>query len=984
MKNRVELRQYLRFQLEQMSARNEQHMFESLTFELARQRISRSIIPATGPVQAGGDQGRDFESYRSYLAGSALGKSSFLGREAGDTLVFGCTLQKLPLDGKIKGDLSTIFGADPKPNIIYYYAAADVPVAKRHVLQTFCKGKYGAHLEILDGQAIADQLSDPDTFWIAEQFLSVPGELFPPVEADQDYLALRERWLGTDRVIDSYTDFLEVKRGLRWSTFTDAIKADLGRWMDLLKATLDRATPQLERKFLYEIAVAQLRGRGTLDPADWAVSRFFETFDDTVDVNEVEDAVVLSTYVSIASANGDFTRSQDKVEGWRSAARAGIERQLASDIPVGSRFRLLLVRRQLEFDSLEGADGDELAERLLSHWEEAVGIAEESPFADIDALEGLLDVALPMIGTHRRFQALADRVDAVVTQRGGKFAAAEQGRRRALQHAELGQFVFAVDQLQRAKEGWFTAETMRGSVLSMLLLSEFYGRLWMPLASRYYAASALRYGVGAQDDAVRPLMARAALLAADSFLLNGEALSYVAAAGGAGELHMSFATDPEDLDKQERFAATVVQVAQTRAMLGIAMPELGTRADALLDAWPIDKAYVRSVKTLGGKPPWINMTIAEIEQKLEQEIGQGLFSDLGPSIRYQWKALGVEWRIIADSADQIHAERIGAALQIALVDLADRDLVIVPSNVEITVSLARKLEPMIEQLPDNADLRYKLILPDSGMIGREAEFTFYVITRIVGEATALPVAKFLEIIDEKVKRGLLKKAFSAQPVTSLFRDLRSLLMPQVPDLSQLVVPTRPVTPPPMESDELAWETGPGPGYTIERAREALENRYRRTRAMARKLVPILRADPAAGAFLDGLHAVGLLDWQILNLLMSVMVGLAAEEEIGGPLLGGTPDRDGIMRRAMARIESGSLPQVDPSLFNAEDARFTLATATMVTMRGWELTVHRQTPDFEAIKRLLDVRYNNSTDDIPHEDHFGWHRVQPRVADGNAP
>jgi hypothetical protein len=73
MKNRIELRAYIRYQLAQLGARNGEHEFENLSFELARLRHVSNLQPATGPVKAGGDQGRDFESYRTYLASTALG-----------------------------------------------------------------------------------------------------------------------------------------------------------------------------------------------------------------------------------------------------------------------------------------------------------------------------------------------------------------------------------------------------------------------------------------------------------------------------------------------------------------------------------------------------------------------------------------------------------------------------------------------------------------------------------------------------------------------------------------------------------------------------------------------------------------------------------------------------------------------------------------------------------------------------------------------
>ena len=62
----------IRFQLEQLSAKNAHHDFEHLCRHLARAKICGNIIPATGPVSAGGDQGRDFETFRTYLSSSPI------------------------------------------------------------------------------------------------------------------------------------------------------------------------------------------------------------------------------------------------------------------------------------------------------------------------------------------------------------------------------------------------------------------------------------------------------------------------------------------------------------------------------------------------------------------------------------------------------------------------------------------------------------------------------------------------------------------------------------------------------------------------------------------------------------------------------------------------------------------------------------------------------------------------------------------------
>ncbi|MGH8885412.1 MAG: hypothetical protein ACRDYX_09615 [Egibacteraceae bacterium] len=85
-----------------MRARNQHHRFEHLCRALACQRIMPNILPATGPVSAGGDQGRDFERFLTYLRGQVRDLGVFLGIADGDTVVFCCSLQVDDVPRKIR------------------------------------------------------------------------------------------------------------------------------------------------------------------------------------------------------------------------------------------------------------------------------------------------------------------------------------------------------------------------------------------------------------------------------------------------------------------------------------------------------------------------------------------------------------------------------------------------------------------------------------------------------------------------------------------------------------------------------------------------------------------------------------------------------------------------------------------------------------------------------------------------------------------
>ena len=88
-----QLRTIIRFGLEQLSVRNAHHEFEHLCRHLTRARICSNVVPSTGPVSARGDQGRDFETFRTYLSTNGMGEGVFVGLASKTRIAFACTIQ---------------------------------------------------------------------------------------------------------------------------------------------------------------------------------------------------------------------------------------------------------------------------------------------------------------------------------------------------------------------------------------------------------------------------------------------------------------------------------------------------------------------------------------------------------------------------------------------------------------------------------------------------------------------------------------------------------------------------------------------------------------------------------------------------------------------------------------------------------------------------------------------------------------------------
>lgn len=133
----------LRFALQSMGEKNEHHRFEDLCRAFARERIAPNILPATGPVGAGGDQGRDFETFRSHLRDELGPHGAFAGSLPDGPLAFTCTLQEDGLPTKIRADLGKIVAEGTTVVGVYAFCVAGLPVGRRHELQNEAREEHG-------------------------------------------------------------------------------------------------------------------------------------------------------------------------------------------------------------------------------------------------------------------------------------------------------------------------------------------------------------------------------------------------------------------------------------------------------------------------------------------------------------------------------------------------------------------------------------------------------------------------------------------------------------------------------------------------------------------------------------------------------------------------------------------------------------------------------------------------------------------------
>lgn len=980
MQNRAQIRDFVRYQLSQLGARNSAHEFEKICFELARRRYVSNLLPATGPVQAGGDQGRDFETYRTSLRDAGLGSSSFLSLVSDELVVGACTLQSRDIAAKIRKDLKSMFATGERPARVIYFCEQNIPVASRHKLQGHCSGTYDAVLNIIDGEAIADQLSDPDTFWIASQYLNTPADIYPQDDSDEAYVDLRRCWIVDRTTPENHADFLEIREGMRAATAEEALRPDLTAWLEIMRAYLDAApTQRFRQKARYEIAVAELQGRGDLDPAGPLIEAYFTGLElEEPLAPDVLDAATLATFCWCAIGYGKSRLDRGKVRKWAEQVRAISERLTEEVGGRGDRCTLLESQAVLTGVPLEGISLEAAQDAVLDAWLRFTDAAEETRFYPIERLSLFVELTAPLLAGRPAYARLRDRVDELTRDRSGGHAVAAQSERRGLAYYETGRLRLAIDELQRAKVGWFSGERLGACVQTMTVLSNIYSDLGLTLAARYYAAGATYLALHSGDDDVRALMPGAAFQLVRMTQAGGETLSAISMMRQALAMHWTLEKRPYDIENHPMFTAAFTELAIGYAIVRRLAPQVSALADEAMGDWGFS---VESLKTFRSgatnpKSPWVVLSEDEVLQRLEDELGRSPLEDVGPVRTHTWPALGVDWTLRYENEPDTAAAALGlgAVLQVLQVEMSLNDLLVIPDSVIIEVRLGAVEAFDVDDDPDS-DATWEITLPPATAaedLNGESEFRDYftLAATLLGQVTAMGRDDYMNLVADAMKREVWLRAYSVRPA----REMMAFAAAQITIHNALAATPaprlkRPIAP--RRHDELAWPTTPAACYSVEKASELNGNRYANAWESARPSLTRALSNPRVKALALDMKADGLRDWQILGCFWNILCQAQVDAQ-------GTP-RSLLMTAFLERSrrpEQTDDPQVDLSVIEPRRLEAQRYSSDVMSLRAWGLSLHRRWVTPQALRRFLDVRFRQAVDDVPHEDLFGGPEMRP--------
>ena len=865
-----EIEAQVRFALSQLPVQNAHHEFEHICRHLTQQFICSNVLPATGPVSAGGDHGRDFETFRSYLREELGPHGAFLGSVSEGTVAFICTTQADDLLSKLRQDIRKVCASGHPVHEIRGFTLNSVPVASRHKLETETQESYEIPLVLHDAESISNLLARPQGFWIAERFLSIPAQIRPEApategELSEEYIERRRSWRDKGAPNPTLGDLIDLKAGLRYATFQQIAREDLPFWLGLVRALL--AYPECPTNVLqrgrYELVVATFRGTHDLRQVDDVARAYLEESLSESEPARLLDAGALLMYANTAVRWGVTSLTPAELRNWNKGLATRTEGLLAevqsdtphrraslldaigylglhpalwdTNFPASSPESYTRDHQDQAFELPDVAE-PELPEdfvladlsRTLSAWTELLDNLEETPLFPIESVADTLQLLVPLWSRQAEWRKLLDLADEVVGERSGKHILAARARDRAIRLLRAGRILDALEEFHKAKIEWWTGETVRGSLLSMIFIAKLYLELRLPQASKSYALAVTYIAASRRDEALADLVPAGLLLAASADFIAGAWCSATELYELGLAAHYQFVEDGGDWEKHAVVQNVLLHLTYINACARTFNSDLAALIGGKTSRAGAQDLIEDTINTVSLKDTdyWESFGTNEL-------VGRP-FADLGPVRYIRFSALGTDWTLVtANDVESVRlSERLAASAQVVLAALAREDLCLVPARINVRVENRQgiwtpSVEP-IESLPSNDGREWVVRLePANNTVHADSEGyateLVVILTMILREASLLPEAEFSASLERAFERGLGHKLSPARPYDELAAAFAEDIQPEI-ERFQYKTPWASRDSSFRAHDELLWNDGRGPTYSQNRADELLRTR----------------------------------------------------------------------------------------------------------------------------------------------------------------
>ncbi|MCS4065452.1 hypothetical protein [Pseudomonas putida] len=966
MANPLELTRYIRYQLSELGARNAHHEFEHLTRHLARLRVCSNIMPATGPVSAGGDGGRDFETFKTYNDIPLTPDSSFQRFASGQReIAFACSLQKKIIP-KIRKEFKGVKTIGKYKDMVFF-CEENLPVSKRHTLQKEAE-HIGIDLQIFDGTAIAELLSDRDTFWIAQSYLQIPSDLMPSSDESLDwYQELVAKWKYKQPLPFSYSDFSELKFGVRRSTFHEAARPDLKMWIEKLQTYREKPSPrELHRWASYEIIVASFRGTGSFDGLEQIVLDYFSDLEANLGTGDLMDAVNLRNYLIGANGAGIYPITAPSLPKIQERLVKIFEAGIVDAPGPGRRADLLQLLGMVHLSILKEGKTD--LETVAGYWDRMLDEAEQSKFFPTRKFNAYYAYIFDLLGNPPELTELAPRLDELIAKRSGSKEAGENAEERGDKYKNQKNMTGALKEYQRARKRFYDGGDQPALIRVVLKMADSFRSLGLSYGAKYYALSAAWMSANPSIPALRKYLPDALLSVSEMEYSSGNFVGFAhyAYLSRAAELLHSNVESPSPI------AENIGHIYGLLGLLKRKSPEHYENLKSGFSEWP--RELFGDLFEISSAPGfWDEGLIEDITSDMSAMLVDRPWGDLAETREVRWSALGINWRCTFknDYITTVAAEDFISQIQIAVSAIAieKADLILIPTNLSLTLSIASPGNngSMREAEFDDGKWNIKIDLPIKNQSSKASRNQLSVIVKqIIAKFSLFDTRDFLSHSSAWFK-SFLEIGFS-------FRSYEEVFAEFTPEKGTFTEKIKLSSNAPFEFTGLGSEfkslpefSGIAPSYDRNKQLAIISDRYIAAIPNIQHTARNLLSDTLASDFFKSLRSDGMKDWYLLCIVSGMAINVRGAEKLKAELT------QEVAEQLLNISRKTETPQ---SALNPEDfdlrylPAFELGFAPLL-MSSLDLSQDHDLLNDPKTLKTIKQRFNLRVDDVDHPEIFVW-------------
>lgn len=725
----------------------------------------------------------------------------------------------------------------------------------------------------------------------------------------------------------------------------------------------------------YETLAVRERPDGSLLGFEEDIRYYFSNPAAFKTAKNIENAHNIISLVSVASQNGRALIDENELRKWFLQLYRKINQKLLTEKDISEICNLLEQKGTFLLGINRLRDKSNI--EFIQYFDEILTLVEQAPLFKLSQFGERIEKYIKMqlnidpedgMGIIATLETFSENLFPLIEKREGKVKLAQSQVKRGYSYLKTTvpkNLLKALDYFHKAKDNYLQEDTIEGFILALLNIAQLYNAVGMHFAAKNYALAGFR--MSTNNELIKRTENSLALLFFSDFRQGSwfNALNVY-----SKYIHLRLDSNFDQADSEGERNATL-----DMAFMLYVMNRSSNQFKHLIDTYIKHLNYVGEeiIKPIQKKIDEELRSDDEYYRAIERHVNDYPLNDIGKKRTIHFYALGSLWCICSENSYKMLGvvEEYISAIQTVLaeISLSDVDFHLLRSTIEIELTLSDQYLPP-EQLPSNEIIKWKVYVHYSDAVGVEkinqhSVFNMLSLRLILDNISVLPNKEFDELFWKFFKESKLdSKQIAINLYQKIHRDIYSegdfeAFQSSSFDKEQLNLKF------PSENKVMVWDSSLSIKYNKAFSLEAIENRFNNIHKCTYLTLEELKILPNFPEWLNNLRSQGYKDWQILANIQNFMINYKmkifeknecnSEQEYVEHL-------QKAYRKFMNMDEKDCYVKFPLEAFKSKEFldQFNIILPSVLNTYGLETKL--MTPNFEAIKEFLDIRFNMNVDD----------------------